>query len=169
MGIIALTLTLEPAGRTRAAVKLNSFLLFIFRHTHPSHMNFSKSMRVLAFGLVATLVVPLAAQAKAGDPGWGWAKPLNKRMGAFYTSNRNANFGRSTSKSYHRRPVYRAYPTYRVPTGTPSYRYSTGHRYSTSPRRIVPTPRYRSSLKPNYIIPGQRFGAPSSKFIGPRH
>ncbi|WP_182868248.1 hypothetical protein [Stieleria mannarensis] len=65
--------------------------------------------------LIVVLTVLTAAsspeqQAVAGgNSGWGWAKPMNKRMGAFYTSNKNANFSRnstkrSTSYRYHHRP-----------------------------------------------------------------
>ncbi|MEM6331257.1 MAG: hypothetical protein AAF790_13540, partial [Planctomycetota bacterium] len=32
-----------------------------------------------------------------GSSSWGWAKPLNKKLGAFYTSNQRANFSRSSS------------------------------------------------------------------------
>ncbi|MDV6029522.1 MAG: hypothetical protein F9B45_05325 [Phycisphaera sp. RhM] len=61
------------------------------------------AVTVLASGLLAT-----GDASAGGNSGWGWAKPLNKRMGAFYTSNKNANFSRQRSQtsrgsSYHRR------------------------------------------------------------------
>ncbi|MCC9600812.1 hypothetical protein LOC67_09565 [Stieleria sp. JC731] len=54
-------------------------------------MNRSKSIKSLIALAITAFVVTAAAPAEAGN-GWGWAKPMNKRMGAFYTSNKNANF-----------------------------------------------------------------------------
>ncbi|QDV81939.1 hypothetical protein [Planctomycetes bacterium TBK1r] len=61
------------------------------------------ALTVLGSGLLAT-----GDASAGGNSGWGWAKPMNKRMGAFYTSNKNANFSRQRSQpsrgsSYHRR------------------------------------------------------------------
>lgn len=53
----------------------------------------------------AFCLVPVSAGTAAakGSSGWGWAKPMNKRMGAFYTSNKNANFSRSSQSKQHYR------------------------------------------------------------------
>ncbi|KAA5547225.1 hypothetical protein FYK55_02150 [Roseiconus nitratireducens] len=57
--------------------------------------------RPLQSGIFASLALTLvlgvgAVPASAGGgSGWGWKKPMNKRMGLFYTSNRNANFSRT--------------------------------------------------------------------------
>ena len=79
------------------------------------------SCSVKAFVLLVTSVLAISLTGTAtvhagGNSRWGWAKPMNKRMGAFYTSNRNANFGRSNhqrSSSY-----YRSVPPVTVPQQT---------------------------------------------------
>lgn len=83
----------------------------------------------------------------AGGSGWGWAKPMNKRMGLFYTSNKNANFGRShqktSSNSYRRYSRYKVYPApTTAPVVVPQYSVPHGvipiHRHDTVPTTPVP-------------------------------
>ena len=78
--------------------------------------------RVLSLALLVAVFCTatcLSHPAQAGGKsGWGWAKPLNKRMGAFYTSNRNANFSRSKKTStrsyYHHRSQQVVYPSHQA-------------------------------------------------------
>ena len=76
---------------------------------------FSLALLVAVFCTATCLST--SAQA-GGKSGWGWAKPLNKRMGAFYTSNRNANFSRSKKTStrsyYHHRSQHVVYPSHQA-------------------------------------------------------
>ncbi|MCD0460464.1 hypothetical protein [Roseiconus lacunae] len=59
-------------------------------------MTRTKLSKLVAIVFVAVVFVS-AAPAQAGGNGWGWSKPINKRMGAFYTSNKNANFQRKSN------------------------------------------------------------------------
>jgi len=87
---------------------------------------------IVAVALIAAVVS--CSNAEAGGNGWGWAKPLNKRMGLFYTSNRNANF----SRSKHRTQTYHSSP-YRHRTVVP-----TSRSVHTAPViRSVPAPTTR--------------------------
>jgi hypothetical protein len=80
-----------------------------------------------AVTMVGGLELP---EAEAG--GWGWAKPLNKRGGAFYTSNRNINNSYGVkSKNWRRADNYTS-QTYQVPSvrstfATPSTHVPTYH------------------------------------------
>jgi len=121
--------------------------------------------------LAALLVCSLGAvdASAGGGSGWGWAKPLNKRMGAFYTSNKNANFTRSKRSRSH----YRSYRSYATPR---SQRVIPGHhsvrkqyvpqqvtpaRQPVIIRRHVPTTTIRSS-QPTVIPSSQPHRVPSA-------
>ncbi|MEO1530105.1 MAG: hypothetical protein AAFX06_32300 [Planctomycetota bacterium] len=92
------------------------------------------TFRIKTLVLAAAITTCLGAfsSAEAGNNGWAWAKPLNKKAGhAFYTGNRNIN----NSYAFRSRNWRQTYGTtshhYRAPTT----------RYSVVPRTIVTTPR----------------------------
>ena len=104
----------------------------------------------LPISLAVTMFVTSVACSDlyaGGKSGWGWAKPLNKRLGAFYTSNKNANFSRSSrsSRTYRRRS-YRYLPQVRRRIVSPQVirRVPTQMYPSTTTRYpVVTTPQYR--------------------------
>ncbi|OYP36373.1 hypothetical protein [Rhodopirellula sp. MGV] len=105
-----------------------------------------------AIALILTASVTFCAtNAQAGGHSWGWSKPMNKRMGAFYTSNKNANFQRhSTSRSiYNVQPRYvqsrHVQPHYIQPRHT-----GYGHQYVTPHHKVV-TPQPTFSTRPMVI------------------
>ncbi|MCS7467477.1 hypothetical protein NZK35_12550 [Stieleria sp. ICT_E10.1] len=92
------------------------------------------ALSILGSGLIAG-----GDACAGGNSGWGWAKPLNKRMGAFYTSNKNANFSRQRSQrssgySYHRR----------LPTAT---------KYVPAPAATVPQQHLPQNQLPPIAVP----------------
>ncbi|PAY18158.1 hypothetical protein CKO51_17845 [Rhodopirellula sp. SM50] len=104
------------------------------------------AVSILGSGLIAG-----GDACAGGNSGWGWAKPMNKRMGAFYTSNKNANFSRQRSQpsrgsSYHRRlpsvtTYHRAPATYVPQRQVPQKQLApVAIPVSPSPVRTVPTP-----------------------------
>ena len=68
-----------------------------------------------ATAMVVVASIGLDQAHAGGGSGWGWAKPLNKRLGAFYTSNRNANFSRQTRTRTTYQPKTYRQPTYQSP------------------------------------------------------
>ena len=85
-------------------------------HAYEEFIAMSQTINKCVFTFTAFVIIFGATGHEAeagGGSGWGWAKPLNKRQGAFYTTNKNANFSRDnrsrSSFSYrtHRQPVYR--------------------------------------------------------------
>jgi hypothetical protein len=58
----------------------------------------AKTFLVLAVTVLGTGLLSDAEVHAGGGSSWGWKKPMNKRMGALYTSNRNANFSRSNQR-----------------------------------------------------------------------
>ena len=99
------------------------------------------AVTVLGSGLLAT-----GDASAGGNSGWGWAKPMNKRMGAFYTSNKNANFSRQRSKpssgsSYHRRmPTVTQYHPAPVTYVPQLQRPPVAVPVSPAPASVVPPP-----------------------------
>ena len=94
------------------------------------------------FFLIVTVVVGASfiAQSAAnagGNSGWGWQKPMNKRMGLFYTSNKNANFNRSSNKTstnhyYHKPSQATISRPISVPVIVPQH-YGVPHQVISSP------------------------------------
>lgn len=78
-------------------------------------MHRSYSIAVVLAVLASSILGGSEVRAGGGS-GWGWAKPMNKRMGAFYTSNRNANFSRSSQSRHVSTPYHKPYQqTYQQP------------------------------------------------------
>ncbi|QEF98873.1 hypothetical protein Mal15_29300 [Stieleria maiorica] len=76
---------------------------------------------IVVITTLAAVFLPEQQAVAGGNSGWGWAKPINKKLGLFYTSNKNANFSRNSTKKstgyrhYHRRPAATKY----VPAPSP--------------------------------------------------
>lgn len=83
----------------------------------------------LAFAATASVAVT-TPDVEAGG-GWGWKKPMNQRLGAFYTSNRALK--KNTSSSGHRSNSHR----YSAPTRTYSISPTYHGHVSSHPGTIV--------------------------------
>lgn len=86
---------------------------------------------VLAFAATASVAV-ITPCAEAGG-GWGWKKPMNQRLGAFYTSNRA--FKKNTSSRYRSSSQRYSTPT-RTYSVSPTYH---GHVSSQQGTIVVPS------------------------------
>lgn len=116
---------------------------------------------VMIVALFATSLVAVTDVHAGGGSGWGWAKPMNKRMGAFYTSNRNANFSRSNKRSTHSyprsQPAYTTSPRYHVP--------QSGASHQIVPSNVAPAPPlHHAVVQPRVVAGGKSVPQPSTRF-----
>lgn len=98
-------------------------------------MRHSPRTSVLMFATTLAILFGTIPCAQAGN-GWGWKKPMNQKLGAFYTSNRAFKRTKSSSSSYRHST---SYPRYTV---TPTY--------SQPPSRTVavqPAPRQQAKIQ----------------------
>lgn len=86
----------------------------------------------LAFTATASVAV-ITPNVEAGG-GWGWKKPINQRLGAFYTSNRA--FKKNTSSSRYRSSSQRYSTPTRTYSVSPTYH---GHVSSHQGTIVVPS------------------------------
>ena len=81
-------------------------------------MRHSRRAKTLLFATTCAVFLGVIPSAQAGN-GWGWKKPMNQRLGAFYTSNKAFKSVKSSSSSYRHSTSYRRYtvtPTYSQPS-----------------------------------------------------
>ncbi len=81
-------------------------------------MRHSLRAKVLLCATICAVLLGAIPSAQAGN-GWGWKKPMNQRLGAFYTSNKAFKRVKSSSSSYRHSTSYPRYtvtPTYSQPS-----------------------------------------------------
>lgn len=89
--------------------------------TERMKMRHSLRAKVLLFATACAVLLGAIPSAQAGN-GWGWKKPMNQRLGAFYTSNKAFKREKSSSSSYRHSTSYPRYavkPTYSQPSPRP--------------------------------------------------
>ena len=111
-------------------------------------MTCSLPTRLMCFATTCAIALCLSPDVQAGN-GWGWQKPINQKLGAFYTSNLAFKRKKSNSRSYRRTtstPTYTVTPVYSQPLPpattiqhmtVPSSRITTTT-ITSEPTRVVP-------------------------------
>lgn len=95
---------------------------------------FTNKFRACVMGaFMVAAAFAMAPEASAG--GWGWAKPYNQRLGAFYTSNR-ARY-KNKSNTYRSRSTSSRYRTWSNRSSSTSNDYFSNPTYFR-PSRIIP-------------------------------
>ncbi len=120
-------------------------------------MSRSKTTQILLFSAACSVLLLSAPTAEAGN-GWGWKKPMNQKMGAFYTGNKKLRRSSTSSSSHSSRYRHSTHSTYR--TVTPRTYHSAPVVVKTVPQTVMPIQPAPVTHAPSATVPPPTQTAP---------